>query len=195
MSYETEGQWPRKRGRLEKAYALPLTHYVQRLRQEHGHDNVPDFDPEDGGVSAKILLLLTSPSPHALPHSGSGFVSMENHDSTAQAVNKAVHSLLIGRMSFVLWNLVPWRTPSEKPTGNEVAAGLKELGELMKLLPNVQVVIATGTSASSVAEQIRPLIGERHLMTCASPRPRGKTKEASISALVQTLKQAEATLS
>ena len=41
---------------------------------------VPDVDPLDGGVNARLLILLETPGPRVL---GTGFVSRDNPDGTA----------------------------------------------------------------------------------------------------------------
>jgi hypothetical protein len=46
---------------------------------------VPHFDPAEAGVSARALLLLEAPGPKTVPEwGGSGFISVDNNDVTAQ---------------------------------------------------------------------------------------------------------------
>jgi hypothetical protein len=50
---------------------------------------VPDFDPLDGGVNAQVLFLLEKPGPMAAEdgkRAGSGFISRDNDDGTAEAI-------------------------------------------------------------------------------------------------------------
>jgi hypothetical protein len=45
---------------------------------------VPDFDPADAGVNARILLLFEAPGPKTIREwGGSGFISSDNDDQTA----------------------------------------------------------------------------------------------------------------
>lgn len=71
-----------RRAALGQPHIAPLAAFVTRLRQAAGHaDEVPDFDPFDGGVLAECLFLLEAPGGRAV---GSGFVSRNNPDETAK---------------------------------------------------------------------------------------------------------------
>src|SRR5437868_1810926 len=84
----------RKRSLLHEPHVAPLTAFVERLRARHGGgDSVPWFDPTEAGVNARILALLEAPGPKATgtegprPKSkGSGFISCDNDDPTADHV-------------------------------------------------------------------------------------------------------------
>ena len=41
-------------------------------------DEVPDFDPLDGGVEARALFLFEKPGRMTAGQSGSGFISRDN---------------------------------------------------------------------------------------------------------------------
>lgn len=72
---------------LGLSHIAPLTEYVAKLRLR-GLGEVPDFDPLDGGIEARILFLLEKPGPMTAEGGkriGSGFISRNNDDSTAAA--------------------------------------------------------------------------------------------------------------
>jgi hypothetical protein len=75
----------RKRRLRTAPHVAPLAAYVDRMRAERAGDRFPDFDPTEAGVTARILLLLEAPGGKAtMERDGSGFVSPDNNDGTAQ---------------------------------------------------------------------------------------------------------------
>jgi hypothetical protein len=112
---------------------------------------VPHFDPTDAGVGARVLLLLEAPGPMtnaSNPRPGSGFISADNDDQTAENVwlARTDAGLLDGT---VHWNIVPWYLgpASKKPSADELAQGSIELRGLLPLLPVLQVVVLSGRFA------------------------------------------------
>lgn len=74
---------------------------------------VPDFDPLDGGIAAEVLFLMEKPGPRtdntgAKGHAGSGFISRDNDDPTAEAILRFMEEAGIARKRSILWNTVPW---------------------------------------------------------------------------------------
>src|ERR1039457_843421 len=71
---------------IREPHIAPLTEFVEALRAEAGPEfQIPYFDPWDGGIEAKVLLLLEAPGPKAIK---SGFVSKyrsEEHTSELQS--------------------------------------------------------------------------------------------------------------
>lgn len=51
-----------RRAMLGDPHVKPLTDYVAKLRKR-GPGEVPDFDPLDGGVNARVLFLFEKPGP------------------------------------------------------------------------------------------------------------------------------------
>jgi hypothetical protein len=47
---------------LDLPHIIPLAEYCRCLRAE-GRGTVPEFDPRDGGVAAKVLFLMEKPGP------------------------------------------------------------------------------------------------------------------------------------
>ncbi len=53
-------------GLLDQDHVRPLHGIVERLRRRLGvTTTIPTFDPCDGGIRARILLLLEAPDPRA----------------------------------------------------------------------------------------------------------------------------------
>jgi hypothetical protein len=86
----------RRRAMLDLPHIAPLHIFVQSLRFE-GRGVVPDFDPLDGGVAAKVLFLMEKPGPMTDDTArsgrvGSGFISRDNDDPTAEAIWRFISS-------------------------------------------------------------------------------------------------------
>ncbi|MFZ7089027.1 uracil-DNA glycosylase [Curtobacterium sp. RRHDQ10] len=110
---------------------------------------LPHFDPAEAGVRARALLLLEAPGPKTVPGwGGSGFISADNDDTTAQNVWNTRNE--VGLHEHVLaWNIVPWvlGRASVKPTPAELAQGSVELRGLLELLPHLRVIVLAGQKA------------------------------------------------
>jgi uracil-DNA glycosylase len=112
---------------------------------------VPHFDPAEGGIDVRVLLVQEAPGPMTNASNlrpGSGFISVDNDDATAQQVwttrnEFGLHSRMLS------WNIVPWYLgpASVKPKAPEIAAGAMELRRLLSLLSNVEVVLTSGLIA------------------------------------------------
>ncbi len=126
----------------------PLAAYVERLRAQLGRSDVPDFDPLDGGVRARMLLLLKAPGPGAVAGvGGSGLVSMDNADPTARNLLALVREAGLAREELAFWNIVPWYV-GEGGAIREVRDGRAHLREVLALLPNLHVVVTLGEWAT-----------------------------------------------
>src|ERR1041384_539481 len=95
-----------RNGALNLEHVAPLTALVRTIRADRAHpEDVPFFDPCDGGTRARVLFLLEAPGPRA---KGSGFVSKNNPDETAKNLFELQREAGIPRDLAVLWNVVPW---------------------------------------------------------------------------------------
>jgi hypothetical protein len=88
--------------RLNDPHVGPLMGLVRDLRSR-GLD-VPNVDPNDGGVNAKVLILLETPGPKAV---ASRFVSRDNPDPSARNLGRVLDDARLARADVVLWNVVP----------------------------------------------------------------------------------------
>jgi hypothetical protein len=133
-----------------------------------GH-TVPHFDPFDGGIDARLLLLLETPGPGP---DRTRFVSRDNPSGTARNLRRYLEAAGIARMDIVQWNCVPWivHAPGARNRAlrrTEIAEGLATLPDLLAKLPGVRVCILAGRVAAG-----RKRLSKRHGPMCrSSPCP------------------------
>ena len=129
----------------------PLRVWAEDLENRVPGRIVPRFDPAEAGIDSTVLFVLEAPGPmtnasNARP--GSGFISADNDDATAENVWRVRSE--VGLHDGVLhWNIVPWYlgAASVKPTRAELAEGSAALLELMGLLPKLRTLILAGRYA------------------------------------------------
>ncbi len=148
-SLRDAGLCRQRREMLGLPHMAPLTAYAAKLRQG-GAGEVPDFDPLDGGIDARVLFLFEKPGPMTAESGkrrGSGFISRDNDDATAQAIFHFMRQAGIPRKLTVIWNLIPWWNGTLKVTARELYQGVECVKELLKLLPALSAVVMVGRSA------------------------------------------------
>lgn len=150
---------------------------VERRRPKLPNIVIPHFDPAEAGVEARVLLLFEAPGPKTVPEwGGSGFVSVDNNDLTAQNVWTARND--VGLHEHVLaWNINPWvlGRADVKPTADELGQGASELRRLLTVLPELRVVIASGKKAQAGWDRhVAPFVGEKYVAIHA-PHPAGQS--------------------
>ena len=162
----------RRRELLDARHMRALNEYVAGLRKRPGVE-VPDFDPLDGGVDAIILFLFEKPGPMtstttgARTRTGSGFISRDNDDSTAENTFTFMREAGIPRKQTVTWNAIPWWNGTRKVTAAELREGAEETGRLTGLLPKLRVVVFVGEKAS----RARPHLEDAGLAFFSSDHP------------------------
>ena len=67
---------------------------------------VPGADPDGGGIHARVLLLLETPS-RAGGYT-TGLISIDNDDTAAANLWRALHAVGLDRRLVLVWNAVPW---------------------------------------------------------------------------------------
>ena len=142
----------RRRAMLGLPHIAALTRYAASLRRR-GSVDVPDFDPLDGGVEAQALFLFEKPGPMTAnsgrgTKSGSGFISRNNDDPTAEATFNFMKMAAIPRKLTITWNVVPWWNGTREVTGSELREGVGCLKELAGLLPGLRAVVLVGANAA-----------------------------------------------
>jgi hypothetical protein len=168
----------RRKAMLHESHIEPLTFYAARLR-EGGVGSVPEFDPFDGGVNARILFLFEKPGPMTvlgMGKAGSGFISRNNDDPTAEATFSFMRTARIDRKLTVTWNLIPWWNGTRKVTGPEVRAGLEALRELIALLPGLRTVVLVGRNAAAAEPFLKLHHPELSVLKSAHPSPLVRAK-------------------
>lgn len=138
-----------------QAHVKPLSDFVDELRAQHPDYQLPDFDPCDGGIEARALLLLEAPGPKAI---ASGFVSRNNPDPTARNLCELLAEAGIARRDTVIWNIVPWYVGEEARIRAVVSDDLREsapqLQPLLALLPKLKHVVLVGKKAQTARSVI-----------------------------------------
>jgi hypothetical protein len=100
---------------------------------------------------------------------GSGFISRNNDDPTAEATFRFMQSAGIPRNLTVTWNVIPWWNGTREITGSELEEGVACVKELITLLPRLRAVVLVGRNAARAARLL-----EREgllLFTSAHPSP------------------------
>ena len=161
----------RRREMLTMPHVAPLTRYATRLRARPNVE-VPDFDPLDGGINAKVLFLFEKPGPMTATSGrgrrvGSGFISRNNDDDTAEATHRFMKEAGLPRQDTITWNTVPWWSGIRRVTRLERAEAACELENLIALLPDLHTVVLVGRTAG----QARPYLKGLRVLESAHPSP------------------------
>jgi len=172
-SMRDAGVRKRRRAMLSQPHVMALTEYAAKLRNR-GLGEVPAFDPLDGGVGAQVLFLFEKPGPMTGEGRGSGFISRNNDDATAEATFEFMKKAGIPRRLTVTWNLIPWWNGTRKVTVQELREGTDCLQELVALLPRLCAVVMVGQSAAK-AKPYLETTGMAVLTSC-HPSPLVKAK-------------------
>ena len=140
-----------RRAMLDLPHIKPLSDFAADLRVRHGVE-VPEFDPLDGGVNARVLFLFEKPGPMTSDlkagRVGSGFISRDNDDPSAEATFNFMADAGIPREDTVTWNVIPGWNGTRKITGTELRQGVAEARNLLALLPRARTVVLVGKKAA-----------------------------------------------
>lgn len=153
----------RRRDMLTQPHMVPLTKYLEKVKCGNSNRDMPDFDPCDGGINAKVLFLLEAPGPKAV---GSTFISRNNPDPTARNMCDLMNGANIPRCDTLLWNIIPWYIGNEEKTKlrsaikEDVVEFLAHLPALLDLLPKLQVIVLVGKHAQSARKSIEHWMNE-----------------------------------
>lgn len=124
--------------RLNEPHVAPITAFINRMRAREL--DVPNIDPDDGGIGARALFFLTTPGPEAIR---SRFVSCKNPDATARNIGNEWHNARLARKDVILWNVAP-QCIGRNPTGVEIRDAAPVTQAFIDLLPNLLVIIFCG---------------------------------------------------
>ncbi len=78
---------------------------------------------------------------------GSGFISRDNDNPTAEATFRFMQVAGIDRNITTVWNMVPWWNGTRAITADELRAGMSALDDLLGILTGVRVVVLVGRKA------------------------------------------------
>ncbi|MCI3276732.1 uracil-DNA glycosylase [Streptomyces cylindrosporus] len=130
----------------------PLNDWVEKLRGRLGvGEAVPWFDPACGRVGARSLFLLEAPGQKSmgaeveLRRTGSGIISVDNDDQTAQNCWTLRAEAGLPYHESVHWNVVPWYLGSADrvaaPKRTEIQGAAPFLHEVIAMVPALEVVV------------------------------------------------------
>lgn len=108
--------------------------------------------------NARALFLYEAPGARSTgalgPRSGaagSGIISPDNNDTTAENSWLLYREARVPRRQAVYWNIVPWyigtTSKIRRPNADDLALAQPYLGQLLRLLPQLRVVVAFGDKA------------------------------------------------
>jgi hypothetical protein len=149
-------------GTHSEPHIAPINAFVDRIRDKDGRGWVPYIAPHHGGTDAQILSILRDPGPAAHSDKGSGFLSVENNDPTAERQARLFEAHGISPRIVLPWNAYPWYI-NAAPDSKQSVAGAEVLVELLALLPHLRIVLLQGRDAErswARVLRIKPEIAE-----------------------------------
>ncbi|WP_104099496.1 uracil-DNA glycosylase [Cryobacterium sp. M96] len=133
-------QWQQRKA----PHIKPVNDYVDEISTPDLW--VPYVAPIHGGIDARVLSLLRDPGPATQRETGSGFISIENDDPTAERQCNRFESVGLSAYDILPWNAYPWYV-NRSPKAAELEAGVDTILEMLRLAPAVQVVLLQGGDA------------------------------------------------
>jgi hypothetical protein len=94
-------------GAHSEPHMAPINAFVDKIRDKDGRGWVPYIAPHHGGTDAQILSILRDPGPAAHSDKGSGFLSVENDDPTAERQARLFETHGISPRIVLPWNAYP----------------------------------------------------------------------------------------
>lgn len=161
-----------RRAMRDADHVAPLRAMAARIATEQAAC-VPDPDPLDGGVGARLLLLLETPGPAIVR---TGLVSRDNPTGTAANLFRFLDEAGIARTDTLIWNAIPWVIHAEgarnrSPRRSEIRAAGSALAPLLALLPDLAVVVLAGRVAGESRDTIRHLRPALAVVAIPHPSP------------------------
>ncbi len=159
---------------IHQPHVADLNGFVEALRARKGGSyQIPFFDPFDGGVTARALLLMEAPGRRAVE---SGFVSRDNPDETAKNIFEMSLNAGLDRRDCVLWNVCPWFLGTATTIAPVQAVDIREAeGELRWLLnhlPQLRCVALIGRKAQRAIATVTTERPGLPIVTMPHPSPR-----------------------
>lgn len=130
----------------------PINRLVDELRTDD--EWMPYVAPAMGGVNARLLVIFRDPGPKTRDEHGSGMLSPENDDPSAERLNILLTEAGIAPDDVMGWNAFPWYV-NRKPSSAEIDRGLPVLRRIVELCPNLTVVMAHGGDAQTAWKRFR----------------------------------------
>lgn len=162
-----EDQWVNR----YRLHVEPLNRFIDDLGRLDDAGPPPYIAPSYKGVNCPALALLRDPGPKAGGLKGSGFLSVENDDPTAERQYWFMVEAGIEPADVLPWNAYPWYI-NAKPNTRQLRAGSGPLKQLLDLLPRLRIVLLLGGDAKrawALFESLHPLyLEERRIAVRAT---------------------------
>ena len=141
-----------KLARIRDPHVRPLNALSDVIADSVGlpHGHVPYVDPDQGGINARMLVLLDNPSTKAESGTGSGLLSLDNNDRTARNCREAYERHGVSHADVVHWNVVPFPVAGIKNGGSTPAERTRSVQwtkALVELCPRIEIVLLLGAAA------------------------------------------------
>lgn len=156
---------------LSQPHIAPLSQFRGQLLEGLPKSSfVPNFDPRDGGIEARVLLLLETPGrvPRATQ-----FTSLDNPSMTSKNLLPMVMDAGLKRSEVLMWNLVPWdigaETKIQSTKSSHHSIGTAALLRLLELLPRLRAIVFFGTKAQVALKSVQ--VVRTDLLLIRSPHP------------------------
>jgi hypothetical protein len=183
---------------LSRPHVAPLSNFrAQLLKDLPKNSFVPNFDPKDGGLEARVLLVLETPGrvPRATQ-----FTSLDNPSMTSKNLLPMVMSAGLKRSEILMWNLVPWDigtdTKIQSTTSDHHSIGTAALLRLLELLPRLRVVVFLGAKAQLALKDVQAVRTDLLLLRSPHPSPSNlNTRPESRQEILVALTSAASALS
>jgi hypothetical protein len=160
------------------SHARRLNEYV--AANHISRKSMPYFEPLDGGIEARVLILLESPT-RSDPYPR--FASRDNRSPTQVNLKQCVDQSALPRKDSVLWNAYPW-LPDEFSAHRALpiastTKGMQALPGVLKMLPNLEVPVLTGSLARHASSVIRRYISCIAIIETFYPIPKSLNADKS----------------
>ncbi|SDC57195.1 uracil-DNA glycosylase [Rhodococcus tukisamuensis] len=141
-----------KMARIRDPHVRPLNELADRIADSVGlpRGHIPYVDPDQGGIHARVLVLLDNPSTKAETGTGSGMLSLDNNDRTARNCREAYARHGISWSEVVHWNVVPFPVAGIKNGGSTTAERTRAVRwtrEFVDRCPDLDTVLLLGAAA------------------------------------------------
>ncbi len=141
-----------KTDRVDARHVRGLNDLVRAWRRRWPDRPMLWFDPDDGGIEARVLILMEAPGPRNIPASTHGFCTEDNADPTARSLAQERARAGLRRADYVRWNIVPWLPVGtdgkwRSPSPLDLQEAMDPLTQVRDLLTKLQLVITVGRPA------------------------------------------------
>lgn len=177
--------------RIDDQHVRALNALVRAWRAADAGRRIPWFDPDDGGIHSRTLVLMETPGPKTVRDGESGFCSEDNDDPTAATLHRLRVASGLSRTDYLRWNIVPWAVYDRhghwaSPNEADLRMARPALQELLALLPDLRLVICMGARALSGFMQQLTLEPPNVLpLVLGVPHPSQRNTHARTEAIVR----------